>query len=50
MCLGWTMCDSEYVLSVEGMPVFVGGGTDCAAVNISEQNGMRGKLQQSYHG
>lgn len=28
------------------MPVLVGGGTDGAAVNISEQNGMRGKLQR----
>ena len=36
----------ESVLGVaaEGKPIVVGGGTDGASVNISGQNGMRGKL------
>ena len=36
----------ESVLGVaaQGKPILVGGGTDGASVNISSQNGMRGKL------
>ena len=33
------------VLDAHGFPVLVGCGTDGAAVNVSGQNGMRGKLQ-----
>ena len=40
------VCDRESVLSLQGKPILVGGGTDGAAVNISQQNGMRGKLQR----
>jgi hypothetical protein len=36
------------VLGVEGKPIPIGGGTDGAAVNISEQNGMRGKMQEEF--
>lgn len=35
----------ENVLDVHELPVLVGGSTDGASVNISDQNGMRGKLQ-----
>ena len=38
---------SEKVLDVEGQPVLIGGGTDGATVNISDQNGMKGKLQRA---
>lgn len=38
--------NEEEVLGVEGHPILVGCGTDGATVNISEQNGMRGKLQK----
>ena len=38
--------DSGCILGVRGHPVLVGGDTDGASVNISEQNGMRGKLQR----
>ena len=34
----------ENVLSVTDHPVLVGCGTDGASVNVSDQNGMRGKL------
>lgn len=34
----------DSVLSVK--PVLIGGGTDGASVNIAEQNGMKGKMQQ----
>ena len=37
---------SKEVLGVESHPVLVGCGTDGASVNVSEQNGMRGKLQR----
>lgn len=40
------MCDRESVLSLQGKPILVGGGTDGAAVNISQQTGMRGKLHR----
>ena len=40
------VCNRESVLSLQGKPILVGGGTDGAAVNISHQNGMRGKLQR----
>ena len=36
--------DSVLSVAAEGKPILVGGGTDGAAVNISGQNGMRGKL------
>ena len=39
------LLDRAKVLGVKGHPVLVGGGTDGASVNVSEQNGMRGKLQ-----
>lgn len=35
----------ESVLSASDLPVLVGCGTDGAAVNVSDQNGIRGKLQ-----
>lgn len=31
-------------MAAEGKPIVVGDGTDGASVNISDQNGMRGKL------
>ena len=31
---------------LDGRPILIGGGTDGASVNVSEQNGMMGKLQQ----
>ena len=40
------LLDIGSVLSVGGNPVLVGGGTDGASVNVSEQNGMKGKLQK----
>ena len=42
MCFD-NVCDHESLLAVQSKPILVGGGT---AVNISEQNGMRGKLQR----
>ena len=38
--------DSESVLGFRDYPVLIGGGTDGATVNITEQNGMKGKLQR----
>ena len=39
--------DKESVLGVEkDKPILIGGGTDGASVNISEQNGMKGKMQR----
>ena len=35
-------------LGVEGKPVLVGGGTDGASVNVAEQNGMRGMMQDAH--
>lgn len=35
------------VLGVGELPILVGCGTDGAAVNIAEQNGMRGKIQKA---
>ena len=40
------VCDRERLLAVQSKPILVGGGTDGAAVNISGQNGIRGKLQR----
>lgn len=37
--------DQAKVIGVKDKPVLVGGGTDGASVNISEQNGMRGTMQ-----
>ena len=34
----------ENVLGVSGYPLLIGCGTDSASVNVSDQNGMRGKL------
>ena len=39
------LLERESVLSVRELPVLVGCGTDGASVNVSDQNGMRGKLQ-----
>ena len=39
------LLERESVLSVSELPIFVGCGTDGATVNVSDQNGMRGKLQ-----
>ena len=44
------LLDQAKVLGVEGKPVLVGGGTDGASVNISEQNGMRGTMQRALLG
>ena len=38
--------NKEEVLEVQNNPILVGCGTDGATVSISEQNGMRGKLQR----
>lgn len=39
--------DKESVLGVgSNKPILVGGGTDGASVNVSEQNGMKGKIQR----
>ena len=35
----------ESVLGVRELPVVVGCGTDGASVDVSDQNGMQGKLQ-----
>ena len=37
--------DGTHVRGIESHPVLVGGGTDGVFVIVSEQNGMRGKLQ-----
>ena len=39
--------DQSKVLEVKGKPVLVGGGTDGASVNISEENGMKGIMQRA---
>lgn len=41
------LLDQAKVLGVEGKPILVGGGTDGASVNISEQNGMQGTMQRA---
>ena len=40
--------DQNNILSTGGKPVLVGGGTDGASVNVSEHNGMKGKMQSSH--
>lgn len=40
----------ENVLSIHDQPVLVGCGTDGASVNVSDQNGMRGKLNAGCFG
>ena len=40
--------DQGSVLGVKGKPVLVGGGTDGASVNVAEQNGMRGMMQDAH--
>ena len=37
------------MLEVQGKPILVGGGTDGAAVNVSDQNGMKGTLNNNYY-
>ena len=45
-CMGIeNILERENVLSVHEHPVLIGCGTDGASVNVSNQNGMRGKLQ-----
>lgn len=39
------LLERESVLGVHELPVLVGCGTDGASVNVSGQNGMRGKVQ-----
>ena len=40
------LVDRASVLGVKEHTILVGGGTDGAAVNVSEQKGMKGKLQR----
>lgn len=40
--------DQKSVLETEGRPVLIGGGTDGASANISEQNGMMGLMQSAH--
>lgn len=40
------LMDKAAVLGVQTKPILIGGGTDGASVNISDQNGMRGKIQR----
>ena len=40
--------DQKSVLGVKGKLVYVGGGTDRASVNIAQQNGMRGMIQNAH--
>lgn len=35
----------ECVFSAHELPPLIGCGTDCASVNVSDQNGMQGKFQ-----
>jgi hypothetical protein len=37
--------DRASVLGVDSHPVLIAGGTDGASVNVAEENGMKGKLQ-----
>ena len=39
--------NSKKVLEVEGQPVLIGEDTDGGTVNISDHNGMKGKLQHA---
>lgn len=39
------LLDQKNVLGLKEKPVLVGGGTDGASVNIAQQNGMRGMMQ-----
>ena len=39
----------ESILGIHEIPVLVGCGTEGASVNVSDQNGMRGKLQAALH-
>jgi len=39
--------NSKNILGVVGHPVLIDGGTDGATVNISDHNGMKGKLQHA---
>ena len=42
-----SILDQGNILRAEGKPVLVGGGTDGAAVNVAQQNGMRGITQSA---
>ena len=42
--------NQDNVLSVQGKPILVGGGTDGASVNISQQNGMKGNIEVLFPG
>ena len=33
---------------LDGMLILIGGGTDSVSVNLSERNGMMGKVQHVY--
>ncbi|XP_065918333.1 zinc finger protein 862-like [Dysidea avara] len=46
--LGITDILDENMLSAEGKPVLVGGGTDGASVNVAEHNGMKGMMLSSH--
>ena len=46
--LGITDILDENMLSAEGEPVLVGGGTDGASVNVAEHNGMKGMMLSSH--
>ena len=37
-------------LEVKGQLVLIGGGTDGATVNVSDQNGLKGKLKHGCSG
>ena len=41
------LLDQKSVLDAEGKPILVGGGTDGASINIAQQNGMMGKIQNA---
>ena len=39
--------DCKKHLEIKGKPIMIGGGTDGASVNIGDQNGMKGKMQEA---
>ena len=45
--MGVDVLDKDSVLGVEGRPVFVGGGTDGASVNVGDHTGLKAQLQQA---
>ena len=40
--------DQDSLLGAEEKPVLVGGGTDAASVNVAQQNGLRGMMQNAH--